>query len=106
MRILNVTIEPDNLSFLIRKAAHMFEFFILGLLVFNMYKKNFIISKAYLLTLIHGIMVASLDEFIQTFSEGRAGLWSDVLIDTLGVLISLLILKGYTIYKVLRHSSK
>ena len=40
-----------------------------------------------------GIVIASLDEFIQLFSLGRSSQLSDVLIDTIGIIIGISVVK-------------
>ena len=40
-----------------------------------------------------GIVIASLDEFIQLFSLGRSSQLSDVLIDTVGIIIGISVVK-------------
>ena len=39
------------------------------------------------------MLIASLDEFIQRFSPGRSSQFSDILIDTVGVVIGILVVK-------------
>ncbi|MDU2965720.1 MAG: VanZ family protein, partial [Veillonella sp.] len=40
-----------------------------------------------------GMLIACLDEFIQLFSPGRSSQFSDILIDTVGVVIGILVVK-------------
>ena len=83
-------------SFVIRKLAHMFEFFVLSmlcaktLLVSNYFNKYD--NKLRMLEIIFCFGVASIDETIQLFVPGRAVLFSDVLIDTSGAIIAMIIL--------------
>ena len=94
-------ISLNTFSVIIRKLAHFTQFMILAIVFVNYYKsinKN----KFYLITLIHGLMVAIIDESIQLFVPGRSGLITDVLIDFSGVITGLLIVYIITIIK-LKH---
>ena len=71
-------------SHAVRKAAHMTEFAALGLLLFLFWEKR------YLITLLCGFFTAAIDETIQLVS-GRGASFTDVLIDTAGVVIALII---------------
>ena len=71
-------------------------------IVFVNYYKSINKNKFYLITLIHGLMVAIIDESIQLFVPGRSGLITDVFIDFSGVITGLLIVYIITIIK-LKH---
>lgn len=79
----------------LRKAAHFTEYSILGVLFgvtsyLYMYKR----AVSFLTTLIAGIAVAVCDELIQRAYEGRSAQFSDVLLDSSGVLFGGLIVTG------------
>lgn len=85
-------------SFIIRKLAHMFEFFILALLSFNVIIQTRYYKKTYdyeivLIQLLFCLLIAGVDETIQVFVPGRAGMFSDVLIDLSGSLIMVMLIK-------------
>ena len=81
----------DTLTFIIRKAAHMSEYAILLLLLY--YALSNVISKHTLsLSLLVTFIYACSDEFHQLFIPGRSGQFKDVLIDTSGALIMLMII--------------
>jgi len=82
--------DYETSTYLIRKLAHFTEFLILGVLVTLLYNE-FKLNKYLLIAFTHGLMVAIIDETIQLFVPGRAGLVSDVLIDLSGVIIGILI---------------
>lgn len=84
-------IEVNKFYQIIRKLAHFTEFMLLGI-VFSLFYLSIGKNKYYFITLIHGLIVAIIDETIQLFIPGRAGLITDVLIDTSGVLFGLLII--------------
>lgn len=82
---------------IIRKGAHFTEYLILNLLYFNMLRFYISNKKALIYSIILSFLYASTDEFHQTFVEGRAGRFTDVLIDTSGAttgsIIAFIIIK-------------
>ena len=80
----------DKLIFIIRKCAHVSEFFILGILVINLVSK-YNVKHIYFISFIVCVLYASSDEFHQLFVPGRSGLVTDVLIDLIGVVLGLLL---------------
>ena len=79
------------LNRIIRKLAHLTEFTILG--VFYVVLRRYIEYGTVVKTIVVGIVIASLDEFIQLFSLGRSSQLSDVLIDTVGIIIGISVVK-------------
>lgn len=81
----------DIFHYLIRKAAHFTEFLILGvltyLLILNFQKLKF----KWLAALGYGTLIASLDETLQLFVEGRAGSAFDVCIDFCGAFTGIML---------------
>lgn len=91
MLINLIKIDPDMLSFIIRKTAHMSEYAILLLLIYyglHKSKFNFQLLLSFLFTFIY----ACSDEFHQIFIPGRSGQFKDILIDSCGALVMLLII--------------
>ena len=92
----------EILDYPIRKAAHMTEYAILGLLSFafltSMGKKG---KGAYLMALGIAVAYATTDEFHQLFVPARSGQVKDVLIDGCGAVIGTLIIWGiyYLVHK-------
>ncbi len=80
------------LESVLRKCAHMFLFFVLGILICILVKV-YGLKKIYAKTtvLFAGMAVAFFDETIQLYTPGRSGELRDVMIDTLGVCIGILI---------------
>ena len=71
----------------VRKAAHFSEYMLLGILLFGAwYDNERKKSKNFLVPLIIGVVYAASDELHQLLISGRAGMISDVLIDSSGVL--------------------
>ena len=94
--LINLNLLPANvvsiLSLLIRKAAHMSEYAILAILLFNILNEYDYNSKIkFLSALLFSFVYACGDEFHQTFVNGRAGQITDVLIDSLGAFFGLLL---------------
>lgn len=87
----------DIINFIMRKSAHMTEYFILTILFVSLYKeytnnKN----KLIMISIISCFLYACTDEIHQLFIIGRAGQFIDVLIDTIGGLLFII---PYYIYK-------
>ena len=82
-------------EFLVRKAAHMTEFAVLagcwsgGLMI-----PERDIRRAAIMAMTMSVLTAAVDETIQLFVPGRAGMIRDVLIDSTGAAIAILILMG------------
>jgi VanZ family protein len=83
---------PSNqihiLDFILKKSAHMIEFGILVFLLFRAFKfkkidLSFLIALSYAFT----------DEAHQLFVPGRGGKITDVLIDLLGIIVALGLIK-------------
>lgn len=89
--------DPDSGHGLLRKLAHFTEFACLGALfawLFGM------LSKPFSVALPCGFLVACIDETIQRFVPDRGPSFKDVLIDTSGALLGIVLLfLGYTICK-------
>ena len=81
-----------TLNRIVRKLAHLTEFTILGGVLYTILRR-YIIYGTVIKTIGLGMLIASLDEFIQLFSPGRSSQVSDILIDTVGVVIGILVVK-------------
>lgn len=96
----------EKIEYPVRKAAHMTEYAILGLLSFAFYrgilKKE---KRQFLAALLTAVVYAATDEFHQYFIPGRSAEVMDVCIDTLGALIGLAIL-FFTLKVVRKHCQK
>ena len=81
----------DSCQFIVRKTAHFSLYFILAILVLNLFKDLNYKKKAYLITLIICFLYACSDEIHQLFIADRSGEFRDVLIDTSGGFVYLLL---------------
>lgn len=87
-------LDYHTLSYIVRKIAHFTEYFILGLLVYHLVKQYRCVSKKEIIWMIlFCVIYAMSDEFHQVFIGGRSPKVFDVIIDSLGSSLSILILR-------------
>jgi VanZ family protein len=86
-------------DFIIRKAAHFTEYFILYVLFFNVIKDRHGYTKALVYSLMGVFLYACTDEFHQLFVPGRSGKFVDVIIDTTGGLVALTVFYIHSIFR-------
>lgn len=83
--VINLLTDTERLHFYIRKAAHFTEYFVLGLLVVNAVYRTLRSLLGSLFTIaMFWASIPGIDEYIQSFIPGRAGMFRDVLIDMSG----------------------
>lgn len=91
----------ELLNHLVRKAAHMTEYFILFMLLYYGFSKLYNINKekyknrAIIYGFLTTVLYACSDEFHQIFIPGREGAIKDVCIDSTGALLGILLIKIY-----------
>lgn len=85
---------------LVRKSAHLLLFTVLGVLAY-LTARNYLKNKHFLWSAIFCLLYAISDEIHQILVPGRAGLVSDVLIDTAGSILGIGIL--FIIFKIKRR---
>ncbi|WP_373598210.1 VanZ family protein [Paraclostridium bifermentans] len=88
----------DIAVFVVRKSAHMFLYFILSILIYLAIHNKYNV-KAYIISFILTALYACTDEVHQLFIQGRSGEIRDVLIDSSGALIGLILV--YIINKII-----
>ena len=82
----------DLINFTIRKLAHLFEYTLLSLLTISLLKEYTPKEKIILISsLVFCFLYAITDEFHQSLVPGRSCLFKDVLIDTVGSFIGIII---------------
>ena len=105
--VVNI-IAPDNdlisnqesINFIIRKGAHFGVYLILGLLVYKgLIYSNISKHKVIILAVLICILYAISDEIHQLFISGRSGQVSDVLLDSAGGLVGVLLMNAIRRYK-------
>jgi len=85
-------------EFLIRKVTHFVGYGIVALLFYLLYRKLAWKLPA-LIAIITVFFIASLDEFRQTLLPGRTGIFSDVVIDTVGAICFVFLAKMILTFK-------
>jgi len=96
LNILGINIESafgSLADFMVRKAAHFTEYFILYILIFNALHNDLNKKTALFYSLILVFLYASTDEYHQLFIPGRSGRLRDILIDTSGGTLGLILMK-------------
>jgi len=92
--------DLDNLAHIM---AHMIEYGVLSFLVYNLlsfYSKVRLGLKSFLF----GVIYALSDEYHQSFVATRSASWSDVLSDTLGLVVGILIIRYVFLIKSRKHA--
>ena len=88
----------------VRKAAHVTEYCILGLLVYRAFKVDITKpSKLGILTLIFVVVAATLDEFHQSFVPSRGSSVFDVGWDCIGGLIAIMLVWIWRAFRVVEE---
>ena len=95
LRHIAPSVDQQLLTFLVRKGAHIFAYFVLGILTFNAlwrvdlskFKFNYPVGLSVIVCALYAVS----DEFHQLFVSGRSGEIRDIIIDscaaTVGVFI-------------------
>lgn len=105
--ILTVLGDTSLLHYYVRKAGHFCEYFMLAILAFNAVRTTFAHPLASA-AIFGGIwyLVPNIDETIQRYVPGRAGMTSDVLLDMCGFACGFaLCLVCAGIARLFRHDS-
>ena len=85
-------VSEDTINHIVRKNAHFFLYFFLGIFVLIALKKSGVIGyRSIMIALLFSVIFAISDEVHQLFVEGRGASLKDVLIDSIGATIGILI---------------
>ena len=88
----------NKFVFIVRKSAHFFIYLILGLLVASLLKEYSLVNKRMMIySFLICFLYAISDEIHQLFVNGRSGEIRDILIDSMGSLV------GIVIYYLIRR---
>lgn len=79
-----------KLNYSVRKSAHVFEYFVLGVLALNVFDA-FNVKRKVLFAIILCVLYASSDEFHQLFT-GRTASTTDVLLDSVASIVGIYLL--------------
>ena len=85
----------EELQFIVRKSAHFIGYMILGILASCLILHYENINKKYLLAFLICVIYAISDEIHQLFVPGRAGQVRDVLIDSAGSLLGIILVMAF-----------
>ncbi|WP_170885600.1 VanZ family protein [Bacillus alkalicellulosilyticus] len=94
--LTNPFIDNAFLNFILRKAGHMVAFGLLALFCFLALKGN---TYRYILAWMLATIYGAVDEWHQSFIPARDGQFTDVLINSTGALLTLVVIfviKSYT----------
>lgn len=94
------------IGFFVRKAAHLFEYLVLGILIM-LFINTFSLNNKYqlMIAIIFCVLYALSDEFHQTFVSGRFGTLVDVLIDSGGSLLGIALTSVFYYFKYQKFRS-
>lgn len=87
-------IHIKKFEHVVRKNAHFFIYSVLGALVVNLLIYNDKVKRKILLSLIICFLYAISDEFHQMFVVGRSSQFTDIIIDTCGAMLGIIICRN------------
>lgn len=99
-----VKLENSSFDFIIGKTAHITEYAVLLILIYWAVCKNIIVDNNWKIPLLLTVLYAVTDEIHQLFIPTRTGMMRDVIIDGIGGMIGLWMLKN--IYPKIRKPPK
>ena len=85
----------EELQFIVRKSAHFIGYMILGILASGLILQYENINKKYPLAFLICVIYAISDEIHQLFVPGRAGQVRDVLIDSAGSFLGIILVMAF-----------
>lgn len=96
----------DGVQHIVRKAAHFTEYMILGILL-RLCLESWFGRRKYLPAAAWGFgtIYAGTDELHQLMTDGRSGQWTDVLLDSSGVLTGVVI-ASLVLWALIRHQTR
>lgn len=102
------SVDQQLLTFLVRKGAHIFAYFVLGILTFNALRRinlsRFKFNRPAVLSIIVCALYAASDEFHQLFISGRSGEIRDIMIDSCAAIVGVFIISIFV--RILQKSKK
>ena len=95
--ISGLDINVENFHHLIRKGAHFFAYFVLGILVTSALRTHSLVGwRHFFIACLICVVYAVSDEVHQLFIPGRAGQVKDVMIDSAGAFVGI---AGYFVFE-------
>ena len=108
LRHITPNVDQQLLTFLVRKGAHIFAYFVLGILTFNALwwvdLSKFKFNRPATLSIIVCALYAASDEFHQLFIIGRSGELRDIIIDSCAAMVGVFIISIFV--RILQKSKK
>ena len=108
LRHIAPSVDQQLLTFLVRKGAHIFTYFVLGILTFNALWRvdlsKFKFNRPAMLSIIVCALYAASDEFHQLFIIGRSGELRDIMIDSCAAMVGVFIISIFV--RILQKSKK
>lgn len=102
------SVDQQLLTFLVRKGAHIFAYFVLGILMVNALRQvnlsKFKFNRPAVLSIIVCALYAASDEFHQLFIIGRSGELRDIMIDSCAAMVGVFIISIFV--RILQKSKK
>ena len=102
------SIDQQLLTFLVRKGAHIFAYFVLGILMVNALRQvnlsKFKFNRPAVLSIIVCALYAVSDEFHQLFVSGRSGELRDIIIDSCAAMAGIFVVSIFV--RILQKSKK
>lgn len=97
LRHIASSVDQQLLTFLVRKGAHIFAYFVLGILTFNAlwrvdlskFKLNYPVGLSIIVCALYAVS----DEFHQLFVSGRSGEIRDIIIDSCAATVGVFMLR-------------
>ena len=108
LRHIAPSVDQQLLTFLVRKGAHIFAYFVLGILTFNALwrvdlsklKFNYPVGLSIIVCALYAVS----DEFHQLFVSGRSGELRDIMIDSCAAIVGVVIISIFV--RILQKSKK
>lgn len=102
------SVDQQLLTFLVRKGAHIFAYFVLGILTFNALwrvdlsklKFNYPVGLSIIVCALYAVS----DEFHQLFVSGRSGELCDIIIDSCAAMAGVFVVSIFV--RILQKSKK
>lgn len=102
--LFKINLDISILSIIIRKLAHVFEYFILSiLLLYLLFEYRLSDKHRILYTSLTCLLIAITDEVIQSFVPLRAGRVLDVAIDCVGIILGIVIVIFFNLRKARKN---
>lgn len=105
LRLVPFDVDEEFVHFLVRKGAHFSAYFMLGMLLMHAIRvKRLIVGMG--VSLFIAVLYAASDEFHQTFIAGRSGEVRDVMIDSVGAIVGIIVYVVVMLYFAYKKAAR